>query len=560
MKKLKYIKPINEDGVDHDQAPDTYLAARKRAADTDREYRTKLEEVRSGFKTLRWQDIAWKTNGRQEHPFMPEDLRTKIKQLYRINRTKAANDIGSWAMDDNPSNEIYMKVDSSDHRSHFPNQGIPTGLRGLKLGYKLYRSLLQKYKYLKSNTAGTTEKDNVWQSLVSAKRDAQGNYTEDDVHGIVGVDNVFAMIKSLPDSEKISRATSFIENSINKSGITPRNFIIDPELKAILPKDLLAELDPAQRVDRTARTREQRYAKYAPGGVDDHSWEIGDLITVREYLVRVDYEDLPVRMVVHKSPSGEYYAVKVEDLQRYKESGTVSDPRTTDNKRLWVKSVMTALTPSQRTLVTNYVQSPRTPLQTTPEREPAAPAPAATPAAGLGLDIIDNVLSGQQRRVIKAQIRNITHPWQIAGNEIPEIYVPAAYFEADARNRRRTSQRTSTACYFVVADPRTEGQFTMVHSRTAEYSRVNQAQLTALNLVKISITAIRSKTEVNANDYVFVTDHSTKLGLLCPVSYTTRGGVGTAREGEESVYLHVKAHARTVEMRPGVMMKVTRIQ
>jgi len=495
---------------------------------------------------------------------MPANVRELIKQLYRINRMSANNDIGKWATTTNDlSDEIYMNVDSGTQRSHFPNSGIPTGLRGINLGYKLYRALLQKYKWLTSNTSGTTEKDNVWQSIVSAKRDAQGNLTEDDVHGIVSAERVFAMIKTLPDAEKIRIATDYLNrfSASDKNSITARNFIIDPELKAILPKDVVAEFTPGNAEARILRTLAPRLAKFAPGGQDDHSWNVGDLIVVREYLMCADYADLPVRLVVAKSREGQYTAVKMTELNSYKNTGAVSDPRTTDENRksVWVKSTVSALTPIEKRLLDAYLANPRTPLPTTPTVTVAPTAPRNTAPRNtqgvntpMSLNVIDNEMTGQTRNVIRRQLETVT-------NGEAALYVPQEFFTNDQRLRNRTQGRTATACFFVMPDPRTPGQLQLINSRTADYIRITQAQFDQLNLVKIQIAPIQNKTEVSPNDYVYITNHTSKLGLVCPVSYTTKGRPGTAREGQESVYVHVTPGSRTIEMRPTMMMKVTRI-
>ena len=59
------------------------------------------------------------------------------------------NNFGKWADANNQSDCIHMEVDSSG-RYHFPGGGIPSSLRGARLGYKLYRGLLEQKKWLKS--------------------------------------------------------------------------------------------------------------------------------------------------------------------------------------------------------------------------------------------------------------------------------------------------------------------------------------------------------------------------------------------------------------------------
>jgi len=88
----------------------------------------------------------------------------------------------------------------------------------------LYRGLLEQKKWLKSNTAGTLEKDNAWASLISPKLNADGSLSDDDVHAILGPDCVFAMVKTISNDQKIRFATSFLDNNISYSSVNTRNF------------------------------------------------------------------------------------------------------------------------------------------------------------------------------------------------------------------------------------------------------------------------------------------------------------------------------------------------
>ncbi len=171
---------IVEKGISLEEYPETYLAKRKKDVEKNKSYSVIFNEVIKLLKELRWQDIVFIDGGRSgsekiEIPVFPENIRTKIKEAFRENNQKAKGDLmkGSLAFakthnneDPASNNSIYMKVDGSQ-RSHFPNEGIPSALRGTNLGYKLYRALIQKYKWLTSNVHGTTEKDYVWQSIVS---------------------------------------------------------------------------------------------------------------------------------------------------------------------------------------------------------------------------------------------------------------------------------------------------------------------------------------------------------------------------------------------------------
>ena len=162
-------------------------------------------------------------------------------------------------------------------------------------------------------------------------------------------------------------ADRFIEN-IEKHDLTTRNFAMDDELKALLPASVTDKIDvrkiSARRsaeLERVAAERQaERQAQAAAGGGDDprwamtpaarieafapfgvdtaasKSWEVGDYIVMKEFLLRPDYP-VPVRKVVSRN-GREYTALKISDLAAFARNGAISDPRTTIHKSEWVKS------------------------------------------------------------------------------------------------------------------------------------------------------------------------------------------------------------------------------
>lgn len=534
MNKLR--NQINERGVTLDDYPDTYLTKAKKDVDKNKTYSVAFKEIIDMLKAMSWKDITFidgpGTSERTQFPLLPEDIRMKVRDLARIdpNKAKANFSIGSYTfakLFDNSapsaSSTIYMKVESesSGQRSHFPNEGIPTSLRGTNLGYKLYRALLEKFKYLRSNTGGTTAKNYAWQSLVSSKKDAQGRPTEDDVHAIVGAGAVFAMIKTIPEADKIKHVKHFLNDTgeINKGAITKRNFVIDDELKAILPDSLLAEVDPERReeAERLRREREKkerekrerealrthsdRFELYAPFGVDAHDWEVGDYIVIKEYLMQVNFTDLPVRKVVEKN-GNEYTAIKISDIAEYEASGELPsrDPRKTRNKTDWVK---TRLKRGQW----RYMEDPsagRLVVKGSPGgRSTGTPTPATqNPNAG-------NQMTDTQKRLIKNFMRQ-------------EFYVTVK--SADWDNRRVIASSRQPIIPFIVRKTGTgrSAIYKVMNARTAEVQdNLTKAQYDALNLKKFDMTQLERKSSVVAGDWVYVKDHRSAIGFVCVVKNVT---------------------------------------
>lgn len=281
------IGTINEMGIDlKNHGKDSYLGqshAKSLAQGTGKEL---YDEIITMVKRITWQDLSIAPINGSYYIVLPQPIQDKIAQLRQVN-ADLANKLGKWYPMDSTSG-VYMNVDSGSNRSHFPG-GIPVAMRGLGLGYKCYRRLLEHKTWLTSNTSGTKEKDNAWASIIKKRPDP------DDVNAIVGPSNVLAMIKSLSNPRKIEIATNFINNTISKNDITDSNFAIDDELKAILPRELLQTLDPTERMRskrlrdeeasaetarQTAATQAANEAQYARFGVTSirHDFRPGEFV------------------------------------------------------------------------------------------------------------------------------------------------------------------------------------------------------------------------------------------------------------------------------------------
>jgi hypothetical protein len=326
------------------------------------------------------------SNTRNYYIKFPTDIVELMQSLKSINESKFVDLFGKWR-DVYPtySDAIKFKIDpvESFQRSHFPGGGIPPSLRGIGLGYKMYRQLLKTVEYISSNTSGSTEKDKAWGSLLSFKG-TNGIPNEDDAHAIIGANNWLAMDKAVPTAKKIKVAESFIASLGGTSSTSPTKFDIDDELLEILPNTVLVKLnrdyirslvtdsrissEKAEQIestrdeaDRLAQERQARADQEAQqrrareevsvrerladrirqyGADPDADWDIGDFIVVKTYLYDASYSGLPIRRVVARNNT-EYRAAKISDAIRI-DNGEITptaanDSRTTTRKSAWVK-------------------------------------------------------------------------------------------------------------------------------------------------------------------------------------------------------------------------------
>ena len=327
-------------------------------------------------------------NSRNYYPKFPREIVELMTELKGIDETRFTSSFGYWR-DLYParSEAIHFRTEgpSDSQRSHFPNGGIPTGLRGTGLGYKLYRTLLKFAGYISSNTSGSREKDKAWGSMLDYKSNPDGSPSEDDAHAIIGPSNWMALDKTtMPDQDKADVAQRFISQTIGLNDTKGDRFDMDDELLAILPDTFLTQLHPsyidelvnqgrltperkqqivaarteAQRLERERTEREEaerrerqarqeaetrqrvasRIQQY--GAEPDADWNIGDFIVVKSYLYDTSYTGLPIRRVVARDGSN-YIAAKISDAIRIDNGeitpGSADNIRITTDKTAWFK-------------------------------------------------------------------------------------------------------------------------------------------------------------------------------------------------------------------------------
>lgn len=341
------------------------------------------------LKRVRRIDITMEkpANTRRYYPRFPQHIVDLMNELKTVDAERFKSDFGRWR-DVFPDYDeaIYFKTEgpSDFQRSHFPNGGIPSALRGTGLGYKLYRTLLKYATYISSNPSGTTEKDRAWGSMLSYKANPDGTPSEDDAYAVIGPGNWLAIDKSMRLDDAVTLAQNFINNVIGLRNTDSDRFDIDDELLQAMPDEFLTTLkqtyldqlvadnrltqekaetiiaarseaqrrEEERRVRQEAEARERRAREEAEtrrrladrltrfGADPDAEWNVGDFIVVKSYLYDPSYSSLPIRRVVdYRNDS--YYATRVADAIRIDNGDLTAtdanDVRTTSDKANWVK-------------------------------------------------------------------------------------------------------------------------------------------------------------------------------------------------------------------------------
>lgn len=398
-----------------------------------RNYNEVAAELFAALKSIRRSDITMhvNTSSLYYYPTFPAPIVALMRELYNIDGSRMRNEFGNWFDITQSSSAIHFKTDaeSSFYRSHFPDGGIPMSLRGISLGFKLYRTLLKYTKYMMSYPNATHEAQKAWGSLLSYKANPDGSPSEDDAHAIIGPGQWLAMDKvEMTSAQKVDIARRFIESKIGFDYTTPNRFDMDDELIALMPNEFMVRLDDeyinhlltegrlsdertraieasrseAERMEMKRRQREEnerreraareeaavrnrlaaRLARF--GAEPDSDWEVGDFIVVKEYLYREGYNELPIRQVVNVN-NGVYIAVRITDAIAL-EAGArslnnIDDTRTTRDKTQWVKVNINAIPDltqvNLRSIEVTYVESRLSPERTESIRIERSEAEAA---------------------------------------------------------------------------------------------------------------------------------------------------------------------------------------
>ena len=355
-----------------------------------RTYNEVAADLTRALKQIRRTDITMEVpqGSRTYFPKFPEAIVTLMRELKGIDSNRFLNDFGRWRDVFPDSSAIHFKTEgpSDFQRSHFPNGGIPPALRGIGLGFKLYRTLLKFAGYISSNPAGTAEKDKAWGSMLTYKSNPDGTPSVDDAHAVIGAGNWMAIDKGVSTGDKINVVDRFLENRIGFAQTLPDRFDMDDELIEILPdfvltklrteyldslvednrltsdryEEILAARSEAirreeerrareeaeareRRIRQEAEARQRAEAKIRRFGADmDAEWNVGDFIVVKQYLLDTGYDSLPIRRVYANGNNG-YLALNLSDAIRV----DAGDLRPTDagntrsvgeaNKANWVK-------------------------------------------------------------------------------------------------------------------------------------------------------------------------------------------------------------------------------
>lgn len=488
---------------------------------------------------------------------------------------------------------INMTCGRAGDRTHFPNNGINKGLKGL--GQKLYRKLINTYGWVQTNSGGSGIKDLMWDSLTDFKYKSDGTTrdTDSEVYSFRFAGTLYALdtmqvpellvkfghtiINKVSDKNKLSSAQSRKDNGI----------AIDPDyiaaVKILLPqlppssKSLAVEMldwlepDPAVASERERIKREREEAEAnarnaalattlqsfcGVSRIQDLSsdWKIGSWVVLKHYLVN-NSADIKIRKIVKKT-GPEYAAIKNTDLPAFNSNGALNDVRTAteSTRELWVTALPPAVGKDLPPGV--YGVSADAPRETGAVTVTPAPTAAATTTTAATPDSTGLISS------------NIQSLFNTAAG------IASTYnFDNTVRKRFLTRTINNNFLYLtqsIPADCKINGTpifgyfvtgtnvKTLYNSKTMEDVRVAPTDWDAIQplLAQYTRSPISDKRELTPGSLVFIKQHSKYFGYVAEVLSTSL----TAR-GDKYVYLRVPGAGtgNRLTLTPVALDKLTRV-
>lgn len=164
----------------------------------------KLVELRSAVKGINYTNISFQEGelyqNEQFYNVEIDNKKINILLTYATNYTKQNKIAGEKVI---PNKfDINVSVSNTDfNRVHF-HKSLPKILRGVGLGYKIYKALALKLGYLSSDNTASFAAQSVWYYLI---QDPDFNY-------ILHKNFVFIIKRDLPINEKINTVISYMKH------------------------------------------------------------------------------------------------------------------------------------------------------------------------------------------------------------------------------------------------------------------------------------------------------------------------------------------------------------
>jgi hypothetical protein len=318
---------INEKAIDLDDLPfGSYLRPANTNKLEEKKFSNDVNKLKAMIENLTWHDIDF---------FTVLDMPTEDEQGNNIHTMDFDVILPDYILEyfenmekkySREKMQPFKKLNSSVQveRHNFNRLHIPAGvaepLRGLGLGFNIYRAIIEKLKYASSERLEASESaKKLWLSIISKKNMvAAGEEIDTDLHVVAGVDRVMVMIKSLPDNEKKSLFAEWVKDFVNEDEHHSMGIRTDKALEELVKEDFphLFELDAdlAKHVSLSS--------KAVPGPI-----KLGDLIVsnnviknlddsadVNKYLYRVVGKDVEKRFAIVKLSEEDNFKAKQQLL------------------------------------------------------------------------------------------------------------------------------------------------------------------------------------------------------------------------------------------------------
>ena len=205
-------------------------------------------EISNDLKNMKWEDVILTEHDKFFYFMLPPKIKTKMFQMCEayheldvnkylsglapIDRIKQmCSDYDNFVYKEH----IYLYIDYPRNRTHFP-EGLPKSLLGYNLGYKIYRKLLNRIKFIQSKDNASKDVQEVYRKLMQAP----------DINAIVYKDRILLIEDGVPKEKVIEILNESLYEwySVNSSRklILGKTILVSSKLQKLIGKDNLLSM------------------------------------------------------------------------------------------------------------------------------------------------------------------------------------------------------------------------------------------------------------------------------------------------------------------------------
>ena len=244
-KILKEESEIKERGISISRLeklqPTGYLTQRvkslkkeKMSSLKEKENLNRFLQIIDNIKNIDYQELKLDRSGDTFFLKLPSEYERELKKLYKYFNNVGGNvkneRVGEFtSSSDDGLPDVTISIEDKRNRTHFVG-GLPSWLKGLNLGYKIYRKLVSILGFMQSADNASRAVQKIYSDLVQDK----------GLNCAVAKENVLLIEKTLNTRKKAEILGEFIYEILEEKEPRRRKMVIDKDL--VIDSELINQL------------------------------------------------------------------------------------------------------------------------------------------------------------------------------------------------------------------------------------------------------------------------------------------------------------------------------